>query len=88
MRQDFHIILISLLPVPELAHPLEIEPVVEETPAQKNFNTRAPKMTDYMRKRSTEKTTSETSDTDHPLDMKAYRLLTRLYKSLKLLWRT
>ena len=66
MRQDVHIIPIPLLPVPELAHPLEIDPVAEETSAQKNFNTRPPKMTDYMRKRSTEKTTSETSEMDRP----------------------
>ena len=77
MRQDFHIILIPLLPVPELARPLEKKPVVEETPAQKNFNTRAPKMTDYTKKRSTEKTTSETSS-DCPLDMKVLQAVNQV----------
>ena len=64
-----------MLPVPEFAHPLEIDPVVEETPAQKNFNMRAPKMTNYMRKRSTEKMMSET---DHPLDMKVLQALNQV----------
>ena len=67
-----------MLPVPEFARPLEIDPVVEETPAQKHFNTRAPKMTDYTRKRSTEKTTSETSETDCPLDMKVLQALNQV----------
>ena len=51
--------------------------VVEKTPAQKNFNTRAPKMADYMKKSSTEKTTtSETSEC--PLDMKVLQALNQV----------
>ena len=51
--------------------------VVEETPAQKNFNMKAPKMTDYMKKRSTKKTTtSKTSD--RPLDMKVLKALNQV----------
>ena len=77
MRQDFHIILIHLLLVPELAHPLVEEVVVEKTPAQKNFNTRTPKTADYMKKRSTEKTTtSKTSEC--PLDMKVLQALNQV----------
>ena len=51
--------------------------VVEKTPAQKIFNTRAPKMADYMKKRSTKKTmTSETSEC--PLDMKVLQALNQV----------
>ena len=35
-------------------------------------------MTDYMRKRSTEKTTSETSETDRPLDMRVLQALNQV----------
>ena len=50
---------------------------MEKTPAQKNFNMRAPKMADYMKKRSTEKTTtSETSKCS--LDMKVLQALNQV----------
>ena len=77
MRQDFHIILIPLLPVPELACPLEKEPE-EETPAQKNFNMRAPNMTDYTKKRSSKKPATRETSSDHPLDMKVLQALNQV----------
>ena len=50
---------------------------MQKTPAQKNFNMRAPKMADFMKKRSTEKTTtSKTSEC--PLDMKVLQALNQV----------
>ena len=50
--------------------------MVEETPVQKNFNMKAPQMTDNMKKRSTEKTTNKTLD--HPLHMKVLQALNQV----------
>ena len=57
---------------------------MEKTPAQKNFNMRAPKMADYMKKRSTKKTTTrETSN--RPLDMKVLQALNQVVQEPKVL---
>ena len=65
--------------VAELAKPLE-EEVPESTPAQKNFRTKAPKMTDYNKKRATETTEPESgsSETARPIDRKVLRALNQV----------
>ena len=87
MRQNFHIILIALQFVPDLACPLEKEPE-EETPAQKNFNTKKPKLADYNKKRSSEKTEPGTSSetlAQRPLDKKVLKALNQVVQENKVI---
>ena len=90
VRQNFHIILIPLKSVPDLARPLEKESE-EETPAQKSFNTKKPKMMDYNKKRSSEKTepepgtSSEISSAGRPLDKKVLKALNQVVQEPQVL---
>lgn len=80
VRQNFHIILIALQFVPDLARPLEEEPE-EKTPAQKSFNMKKPKLTDYKKKRASEKTepgTSSETSAARPLDKNLLKALNQV----------